>query len=161
MSIKNSNFKKIVIFFIICIVFFVNINLFANEITDENLIRKENTVMTEKTSTRSNRFESQATDQVREFNTNSFNNMLPDQKISRNNPIVAITRKIISILQLVGIGVALIMLIVTGIKFITAKEKPKITDVVINYVFGVFCIFGATGILTVIQQLVNEFVSIV
>lgn len=82
-------------------------------------------------------------------------------EITRDHPVVTVTRKVLSILQLIGVSVGLIMLVVTGIKFIVADEKPKVKDVAIGYIVGAFCIFGATGILTLIQQLVKEFTTIV
>lgn len=83
--------------------------------------------------------------------------ILPD----RSNPIIAVSRKILSILQLLGVAIGLIMLVLIGIKFIVAKDKPDIKETAKNYIFGAFCIFGATGILSVIQQLVNEFNSLI
>lgn len=52
------------------------------------------------------------------------------------------------------------MLIVIGIRSILnagGKDRPDIKKVAIDYVFGAICIFGATGILTFIQQLVAQF----
>lgn len=79
----------------------------------------------------------------------------------RSNPIISVSRKVLSILQLLGVAIGLIMLVLTGIKFIVAKDKPDIKETATNYIFGAFCIFGATGILSVIQQVVNEFNALV
>lgn len=87
--------------------------------------------------------------------------MKPIITSDRDNPIIAVSRKVLTILQLVGVALGLIMLVVLGIQFIVAKDKPNIKETIINYLFGAFCIFGATGILSVIQQLVNEFNSLV
>lgn len=76
--------------------------------------------------------------------------------------VVNMTRKLLELLQLIGVAIALVMLIVIGIRsIISAGEKtaPDIKAVAIHYVFGAICIFGATGILTTIQQLVAQFTN--
>lgn len=74
--------------------------------------------------------------------------------------VVNITQKILGLLQVLAVAIALVMLIVIGIKAIlnaSGKDRTKIKDVAIDYVFGAACIFGATGILTFIQQIVAQF----
>lgn len=74
--------------------------------------------------------------------------------------VVNITQKILGLLQVLAVAIALVMLIVIGIKAILnagGKDRTKIKDVAIDYVFGAACIFGATGILTFIQQIVAQF----
>lgn len=88
-------------------------------------------------------------------------NISPIIDTGRDNPIVAVSRTVLSILQLIGVALGLIMLVIIGIRFIVSKDKPDIKETAINYIFGACCIFGATGILSVIQQLVNEFNSLV
>lgn len=92
---------------------------------------------------------------------NLLEEMKPVITPDRDNPIIAVSRKVLSVLQLVGVAVGLIMLVILGIKFIASKDKPDIKETAINYLFGAFCIFGATGILSVIQQLVNEFNALI
>lgn len=61
---------------------------------------------------------------------------------------------IISIAQVVGIGVAVIMLIVLAIKYISAapSEKAEIKKTVVIYVTGAVVLFAATGILQIIKN---------
>ena len=82
-----------------------------------------------------------------------------NEEVSKQN-IIKLTRKVLEILQLIGIAVGLVMIVIIGIKSIISaggKDRPDIKNVVIDYVFGAICIFGATGILTSIQQLVAQF----
>lgn len=82
-----------------------------------------------------------------------------NEEVSKQN-MIKLTRKVLEILQLIGIAVGLVMIVIIGIKSIISaggKDRPDIKNVVIDYVFGAICIFGATGILTSIQQLVAQF----
>ena len=82
-----------------------------------------------------------------------------NEEVSKQN-MIKLTRKVLEILQLIGIAVGLVMIVIIGIKSIMSaggKDRPDIKNVVIDYVFGAICIFGATGILTSIQQLVAQF----
>ena len=91
---------------------------------------------------------------VRELQPSANNEEVSKQKM------IKLTRKVLEILQLIGIAVGLVMIVIIGIKSIISaggKDRPDIKNVVIDYVFGAICIFGATGILTSIQQLVAQF----
>ena len=82
-----------------------------------------------------------------------------NEEVSKQN-MIKLTRKVLEILQLIGIAVGLVMIVIIGIKSIISaggKDRPDIKNVVIDYVFGAICIFGATGILKSIQQLVAQF----
>ena len=82
-----------------------------------------------------------------------------NEEVSKQN-MIKLTRKVLEILQLIGIAVGLVMIVIIGIKSIISaggKDRPDIKNVVIDYVFGAICIFGATGILTSIQQSVAQF----
>lgn len=64
---------------------------------------------------------------------------------------------ILGLIQFVGVAIALGMLIVIGIQYVTASsaKKGEIKDTAINYLFGAVCIFAATGILQGIKGLVT------
>ena len=82
-----------------------------------------------------------------------------NEEVSKQN-MIKLTRKVLEILQLIGIAIGLVMIVIIGIKSIISaggKDRPDIKNVIIDYVFGAICIFGATGILTSIQQLVAQF----
>ena len=84
-----------------------------------------------------------------------------DKNSSSSKAIINVTRKVLEILQVLGIAIGLVMLVIIGIKYITSAgnkdDGPEIKTVIKNYIFGAFLIFGATGILTVIQQVVAQF----
>ena len=61
---------------------------------------------------------------------------------------------IINIVQVVGTGVAIIMLIVLAIKYISAApgDKADIKKHAVVYVVGAIVLFAATGILEIIKR---------
>jgi len=66
-----------------------------------------------------------------------------------------ITNAIIGIAQVVGVGVAVIMLIVLAIKYISAApgDKAEIKKHAVVYVVGAIILFAASGILGIIKTL--------
>lgn len=64
---------------------------------------------------------------------------------------------ILGLIQFVGVAIALGMLIVIGIQYVTASssKKGEIKDTAINYLFGAVCIFAAAGILEGVKNLVT------
>lgn len=65
-----------------------------------------------------------------------------------------IIASIISVTQIIGIGVAIIMLIVLAIKYISAapSEKAEIKKTVTIYVVGAVVLFAASGILEIVKK---------
>ena len=61
---------------------------------------------------------------------------------------------LITIIQIVGSGVAIIMLIVLAIKYISAApgDKAEIKKHAVVYVVGAVILFAATGILQIVKQ---------
>ena len=61
---------------------------------------------------------------------------------------------LISIVQVIGVGVAIIMLIVLAIKYISAApgDKEEIKKHAVVYVVGAIVLFAATGILQIIKS---------
>lgn len=61
---------------------------------------------------------------------------------------------IIAFVQVVGMGVAIIMLIVMAIKYISAapSEKAEIKKSIMIYVVGAIVLFAATGILQIVKN---------
>ncbi len=68
---------------------------------------------------------------------------------------------IISIVQVVGMGVAIIMLIVLAIKYISAapSEKAEIKKGVTIYVVGAVILFASTGILGIVKNFATNTVK--
>lgn len=66
---------------------------------------------------------------------------------------------IITIVQIVGVGVAIIMLIVLAIKYISAApgDKADIKKHAVVYVVGAIVLFAATGILGIIKNFASAF----
>ncbi len=69
-----------------------------------------------------------------------------------------IANTIIGLIQFIGVAIALGMLIIIGIKYITAEpsEKANIKDQSLVYLFGAILIFAATGILEAVKGLVKN-----
>jgi hypothetical protein len=65
---------------------------------------------------------------------------------------------LISIIQIIGTGVAIIMLIVLAIKYISAApgDKAEIKKHAVVYVVGAIVLFAATGILGIIKSFANN-----
>ena len=61
---------------------------------------------------------------------------------------------ILGIVQVVAAAVAVIMLIVLAIKYISASpnDKASIKQSAIVYIVGAICLFGASGLLSIIQS---------
>ena len=66
----------------------------------------------------------------------------------------AIVASILAVVQVVGIGVAVIMLIVLAIKYISAApgDKADIKKHAVVYVVGAVVLFAASGILQIIKN---------
>ncbi len=64
-----------------------------------------------------------------------------------------ITQLIIGVVQVIGVAVAVIMLIVLAIKYISAapNDKAEIKKHAVVYVVGAVVLFAATGILEIIK----------
>lgn len=60
----------------------------------------------------------------------------------------------LTIVQVVGVGVAVIMLIILAIKYISAapSDKAEIKKHAVVYVVGAVVLFASAGILTIIQN---------
>ena len=65
---------------------------------------------------------------------------------------------LITIIQIVGSGVAIIMLIVLAIKYISAApgDKAEIKKHAVVYVVGAVILFAATGILQIVKQFASN-----
>lgn len=60
---------------------------------------------------------------------------------------------VLNVVRLIGTGVAIIILIIVGAKFMMAapNERANIKQYCINYVIGAFILIGASGILGIIK----------
>ena len=72
--------------------------------------------------------------------------------------INAIIQALLTIAQVVGVGVAVIMLIVLAIKYISAApgDKADIKKHAVPYIVGAVCLFAGAGILQIIETFANN-----
>ena len=65
---------------------------------------------------------------------------------------------LIDVFQVVGVGVAIIMLVMLAIKYLSAapNEKAEIKKSVSIYVLGAVLLFAASGVLEIVQQFANN-----
>lgn len=65
-----------------------------------------------------------------------------------------IINQILGVVQIIGVGVAVIMLIVLAIKYISAApgDKAEIKKSAVVYIVGAVILFGATGLLQIVKQ---------
>ena len=82
---------------------------------------------------------------------------LPEINSSAASSNSGLVSNILGLIQFVGVAIALGMLIVIGIQYVTASssKKGEIKDTAINYLFGAVCIFAAAGILEGVKNLVT------
>ncbi len=96
--------------------------------------------------------------QVFAIDTNSvFNNLYTKQANDDANLVgktKTMAQSIITIFQVVGTGIAVVMLIVLAMKYMMAApgDKADIKKHAVVYVVGAFVLFAAVGILTIIQK---------
>ena len=78
-------------------------------------------------------------------------------KRNATKTVADIMGKTINFIQVIGMGVAIVMLVVIGIKWIGASPsgKAEMKKTVIYYVIGVIFIFAAMGLLQIIKTFSN------
>lgn len=67
-------------------------------------------------------------------------------------------KTIVSIIQVAGIVVAVVILLILGIKYMmgSAEEKAEYKKTMIPYLVGAALIFGASSIVTVVYNVINS-----
>lgn len=92
---------------------------------------------------------------VPEVNTNIFDNVKADT--GTTNTVSKIMATIINVIQIVGMGVAIIMLVYVAIKYMSAapSDKADFKKSATGYIVGAVVLFAASGIL----QLVKNFAT--
>lgn len=83
-----------------------------------------------------------------------------DVKFSANDTtnasksIVSVVSALLNMVQIIGVGVATIMLIVLAIKYMSAapNDKAEIKKHMVVYVVGAIVLFAAAGIIEIIKQ---------
>ena len=96
------------------------------------------------------------------FGSNLWNTWTSTEPTDPANPglkeVFNFGRTIVTILQAVGIVVAVVVILVIGIKYImgSAEEKAEYKKTMIPYLVGAVLIFGATTIVNVVYNLSNS-----
>ncbi len=74
---------------------------------------------------------------------------LPDQ----GDKVGSIMGKTLGVIQVIGLAVAIIMLIVLGIKYMTSapNEKAELKKHAVPYIVGAIFVFAASGIIEIIK----------
>lgn len=69
----------------------------------------------------------------------------------------SIISNFILVFQIIGVGIAIIMLILLGVKYMmgSVEEKAEIKKHAVVYVVGAVVFFGAFGILTILQEFIK------
>lgn len=66
--------------------------------------------------------------------------------------------EVLSVIQAVGTGIAVIMLVVIGTKYMIAsvEEKAKLKETLVPYLIGAILLFAGSNILTIVVKFVRE-----
>lgn len=90
-----------------------------------------------------------------EFNVKQFDGKLDNPEIDKTKIAVSeLLLDAVTAVRIVGLAIAIIILIVIGMKIMLAapSEKATIKEYAVNYIIGAFILIAATGILTIIQR---------
>ena len=81
-----------------------------------------------------------------------------NDKINDDSGVANLGGQIVGIIQVVGIVVAVVILLVLGIKYMTgsAQEKAEYKKTMIPYIIGAILIFAASTIVNVISNLATS-----
>ena len=73
--------------------------------------------------------------------------------------VINLGKTIVTIMQTVGIVVAVVVLLIIGIKYMigSAEEKAEYKKTMIPYIVGAILIFASTTIVNVVYNLANSF----
>jgi len=90
------------------------------------------------------------------FNPEDYKNIY--EKPTGSDTLLNKGKSILGVVQVVGMGIAVIMLVIIGVKYITAsvEEKAQLKETLMPYVIGAILLFGGSGILTIVVNFVRE-----
>jgi NADH:ubiquinone oxidoreductase subunit 2 (subunit N) len=73
----------------------------------------------------------------------------------------SVLNTVLGLAQVIGVAVAIIMLIVLAIKYISSapNDKAEIKKHAVMYIVGAIVLFGASGLLQIIKNFANETVN--
>lgn len=81
-------------------------------------------------------------------------NGIPEQTTSASDKVTTVISVIITIIRIVGVTIAIVMLLAIAMKYMTAAagEKAEIKKSAVQYVVGAVVLFGAVGILGIVND---------
>lgn len=81
-------------------------------------------------------------------------NVFLTEQTSVTDDEITVLNSVLSIIQVIGISVAVIMLIVLGMKYMisSVSDRAEIKKHAIVYVVGAIMLFGASGIVQILKQ---------
>lgn len=87
----------------------------------------------------------------------SFNGQ-PADGVTGGDKIATIVGSVLQVVRLAGSGIAVVMILVLGIKYTiaSASDRADIKKSATTYVIGALILFGASGILGIVQLIVKE-----
>lgn len=79
---------------------------------------------------------------------------IPEQATSASEKVTTVVSVIITIIRIVGVTIAIVMLLAVAMKYMTAAagEKAEIKKSAVQYVVGAVVLFGAVGILGIVND---------
>lgn len=79
---------------------------------------------------------------------------IPEQATSASEKATTVISVIITIIRIVGVTIAIVMLLTVAMKYMTAAagEKAEIKKSAVQYVVGAVVLFGAVGILGIVND---------
>ena len=91
------------------------------------------------------------------YASDNYSTNFPDENNRLNEKFITIISGIIRLVRIVAMGIAIIMLIILGIKYITESPngRAEIKKSIMQYAIGAGILFGGAGILTIIQSFVD------
>lgn len=77
---------------------------------------------------------------------------------TNTDTLMNIGGKILGLIQVAGTGIAVIMLLVIGVKYILAsvQEKAQLKETLVPYVIGAILLFGGSNLLSIVYKFIKS-----
>lgn len=87
----------------------------------------------------------------------SFNGQ-PDGGVTGGTQMAKIVGSVLEVVRIAGAGIAIVIILVLGIKYAiaSAADRADIKKSATTYVIGALIMFGASGILGIVQTIITE-----
>lgn len=79
-----------------------------------------------------------------------------------HTPVQTVIGTVLDVVRTVGIGIALVILMYIGVKFMLAapSERANIKEYSMNYIIGAFILIGAVGIVSIIGEFAQNVTTV-